>query len=351
MRRIVKKSAQRYKKSTRTVKAVLEDIVMQSIYEKAKRRVLIVDDDTLFRATIMGMLSDEFTCFEVDSGQKAVDFCRRLEQPDIILMDYNMPNVSGAEVCKRLQNIAQLKRVPVVFLSGENDPQLQHKCWEAGASDFVAKPVISETLKHRLMRQIELKQREIHLENLACTDSLTGLYNREYLKQHIPPLVRELNREHRSMSTLMIDIDDFKKYNDYYGHVEGDRVLKKVAHCLKQVINRPYDNIIRYGGEEFIVVLPRTNLDGAKLIAHKMSRAVERLLIENSHSAYGRVTVSIGVAASRENIALDFIDIVKKADKAMYKAKASGKNNVVADNDLSMQTSRYAMVGGSLKAI
>jgi len=343
--------AQQYKKTPGTIKTVLEDNIMQSLFEKAKRSVLIVDDDTLFRATLVGMLSDTFTCFEVESGQKAVDFCRRHQQPDVILMDYNMPTANGADACKRLQNIDQLKHIPVVFLSAENDPDLQHQCWKSGASDFVVKPVVSEALKYRLVHQIGVKQRETHLENLACTDSLTGVYNREYLKQHIPLLVRQLNREHRSLSALMIDIDDFKKYNDNYGHIEGDRVLKKVAHRLKQVVNRPYDNIIRYGGEEFIVVLPRTNLEGAKLIAHKMSRAVERLLIENNHSPYGRVTVSIGVAASKEHTALDFIDIVKKADKAMYKAKVSGKNNVVADIDLSMQASRYAMVGGSLKAI
>lgn len=324
---------------------------MQSLSENTKHSVLIVDDDSLFRSTLVGMLSDTFTCFEVDSGQKAVDFCRRLQQPDVILMDYNMPKVSGADACKRLQNIAQLKHVPVVFLTAENDPELQHRCWQAGASDFVVKPVVSEALKHRLIHQIQVKQRETHLESLACTDPLTGVYNREYLKQHIPPLLRELNREHRSLSVLMIDIDDFKKYNDNYGHIEGDRVLKKVAHSLKQVVNRPFDNVIRYGGEEFIVVLPRTNLEGAKLIAHKMSRAVERLLIENNYSPYGRVTVSIGVAASKEHATLDFVDIVKKADKAMYKAKVSGKNNVVADTDLSMKTSRYAMVGGSLRAI
>ena len=324
---------------------------MQSLSENTKHSVLIVDDDSLFRSTLVGMLSDTFTCFEVDSGQKAVDFCRRLQQPDVILMDYNMPKVSGADTCKRLQNIAQLKRVPVVFLTAENDPELQHRCWQAGASDFVVKPVVSEALKHRLVHQIQVKQRETHLENLACTDPLTGVYNREYLKQHIPPLIRELNREHRSLSVLMIDIDDFKKYNDNYGYIEGDRVLKKVAHRLKQVVNRPFDNVIRYGGEEFIVVLPRTNLEGAKLIAHKMSRAVERLLIENNYSPYGRVTVSIGVAASKEHATLDFVDIVKKANKAMYKAKVSGKNNVVADTDLSKKTSRYAMVGGSLRAI
>lgn len=132
---------------------------------------------------------------------------------------------------------------------------------------------------------------------------------------------------------------------------KGSNALEQVARALKSITKRPTDCVIRFGGEEFVVLLPRTNLDGAKMLAKQMSVAVERLGITNRHSTYGKVTVSIGVASSKEHASLDFIETMKKADKAMYKAKKSGRNNVVADDIPGNENFRYAMVGEKLKAV
>jgi len=318
---------------------------------KLNHTVMIVDDDALFRATLVGMLSNDYKCIESSSGREVIEYCRQYGQPDLILMDYNMPVIDGVTLAKRLSQKFHSSIAPIIFLTGHTEANRQLECWEAGASDFISKPVVADILRLRIQHQINIKERERFLERLSCTDPLTGLFNRQYIKQHVPALVKSLNREHRSMSMLMIDIDDFKKYNDGYGHVEGDKVLKKVAETLKRVTKRPSDCVIRFGGEEFVVLLPRTNLDGAKMLAKKMSVAVERLSLTNEHSSYGKVTVSIGVASSKEHASLDFIETMKKADKAMYKAKKSGKNNVVVDDIPGNESFRYAMVGEKLKAV
>lgn len=318
---------------------------------KRNHTIMIVDDDALFRATLVGMLSNDYKCIEASSGREVIEHCRKYGQPDLILMDYNMPVVDGVTLTKRLNQAFNSSVAPIIFLTGHTDADRQTECWEAGASDFISKPVVAEVLKLRINHQINIKERERFLEKLSCTDSLTGLYNRQYVKQHVPALVKALNREHRSMSMLMIDIDDFKKFNDGYGHVEGDNVLKRVAKVLQRITKRPTDCVIRFGGEEFVVLLPRTNLDGAKMLAKQMSVAVEKLCITNQYSTYGKVTVSIGVASSKEHASLDFIETMKKADRAMYKAKKSGKNNVVADDIPGNDSFRYAMVGAKLNAV
>ena len=318
---------------------------------KLNHTIMIVDDDALFRATLVGMLSNDYRCIEASSGREVIEYCRTYSQPDLILMDYNMSVVDGVTVAKRLKQMFNSTIAPIVFLTGHTDVERQTECWQAGASDFISKPVLAEVLKLRIDHQISIKERERFLEKQSCTDSLTGLYNRQYIKQYVPDLVRALNREHRSMSMLMIDVDDFKKFNDSYGHVEGDNVLKQVAKVLRRSTKRPTDCVIRFGGEEFVVLLPKTNLDGAKMLARQISVAVEKLGITNEKSTYGKVTVSIGVASSKEHASLDFIETMKKADKAMYKAKKSGKNNVVADDIPGNESFRYAMVGGKLNAV
>lgn len=293
-----------------------------------KSSVLIVDDDALVRATIMGMLNKEFDCHYVDNGRKAIEYCKEYGSPDVILMDYHMPEFDGLKTCQAMQQFEELKHVPIVFFTGNEDCELQRKCWMAGAADFVSKPIKAEVLKMRLHHQIEVKSREAYLESLACKDSLTSLYNRQFLVQSLPRIVRQLSREQACLSVMMIDIDDFKKFNDAYGHLDGDKVLKAVAKTLSGIVKRPTDFVLRFGGEEFVVLLPKTKQKEAHQLAHDMTRAVERLLIRHKHSDFGRVTVSIGVSSSENKASLKFVELLKAADEALYAAKALGKNTV-----------------------
>ncbi|WP_412723001.1 GGDEF domain-containing response regulator [Alteromonas sp. D210916BOD_24] len=293
-----------------------------------KYSVLIVEDDALMRSTIIAMLCKEFECNYADDGQMAIEFCQRHGKPDVILMDYHMPEINGLQTCIKLQEYSELKNVPVIFFTGNDDSEVQEQCWRAGAADFVTKPVRAEVLKMRILRQIGVKQKEVYLENLACKDQLTSLYNRQFLSMHVPRLVKQLNREKEPLAVVMIDVDDFKKFNDSYGHLEGDKVLKAVAKSLKNTARRPMDFVFRFGGEEFVVLLPKTRLSGANLIAKKMLKGVEALNIKNKHSDYGKVTISAGVISSENQGALKFVDMLKKADEALYESKSLGKNTV-----------------------
>jgi len=298
---------------------------------EVKRRLLIVDDDALSRSIVAGMLHNDFECYFVENGDQAVDFMESNKRPDLVLMDYNMPQMNGVQAFNKLSDCNSFRHVPVVFYTGSADCSTQKQCWKVGAADFISKTASSEELKMRIDHQIAVKRKEMHLENLACKDALTSLYNRQFLKQLVPKLVKQLNRDKEPMSLLMIDVDDFKKYNDSHGHLEGDKVLKLVANVLRNSLKRPLDTIFRFGGEEFVAVLPKIQLTEAKIVAHRMSKAVERLLIRNADSVYGHVTVSIGVATSQAEKPIDIVNLLKKADKAMYKAKCAGKNSVVAN--------------------
>lgn len=296
---------------------------------KAKKySVLIVEDDALARATVIGMLCKEFDCSYVDDGFEAVRYCQRHETPDVILMDYHMPEVNGVDACKKLQSCSRAKNVPIIFFTANDTCDVEKQCWNAGAADFVQKPAKADVLKMRILRQIGVKEKEQHLESLACKDQLTGLPNRQFLMQSAPRLIKQLTREKTCLSVLMVDVDNFKKYNDTYGHLDGDKVLKAVAGALSKTVRRPLDYVLRFGGEEFMVLLPKTKLEDAQFIGQKMTEAVEELMIAHQHSNHGVVTVSIGASSSENESSLKFVELVKKADKALYHAKSIGKNTV-----------------------
>lgn len=297
---------------------------------KQRNRLLIVDDDKLFRSTVEGMLCQDFDCASVNSGLKAISYIKKFSPPDAIVMDYHMPGCNGIETMQMLKKCAGLRHVPVIFLTGVENHEVQRQCWDVGAADFISKPVRAQDIRMRIEHQIEVKKRECHLEELACKDALTSLYNRQFFVQSVPRLVRQMNREKAELSVLMIDIDDFKKYNDTYGHLKGDEVIRLVAGAIAKGAQRPMDLLFRFGGEEFVVLLPKVSLAKAKIVANRISSAVRELLIKNAKSSYGRVTVSIGAATSQRGSGINFIEVLKKADKAMYKAKCAGKNMLVA---------------------
>ncbi|WP_394221562.1 diguanylate cyclase [Alteromonas gracilis] len=306
---------------------------------KQKSRLLIVDDDKLSRSTVEGMLCQDFDCASVDSGLRAISYIKKFSPPDAVVMDYHMPGCNGIETMQMLKKYADFRHVPVVFLTGIENEEIQRQCWKVGAADFISKPVRAQDIRMRLEHQIQVKRRECHLEELACKDALTSLYNRQFFVQSVPRLIRQMNRERAALSVLMIDIDDFKKYNDTYGHLKGDEVIKRVAGAIAKGAQRPLDLLFRFGGEEFVVILPKVSLPNAKVVANRISSTVRGLFIKNAKSSYGRVTVSIGAAASYQGEKINFIDLLKKADKAMYKAKCAGKNMLVASIPKSIASS------------
>ncbi|MFS1702823.1 diguanylate cyclase [Alteromonas sp. AMM-1] len=302
---------------------------MNTKTNQTKYKVLIVDDDKLYRETLVAMLSDTYLCAVAADATTVLKACQSQIAPDLILLDFRLQKESGIEVCQQLQKCRFAKDIPVVFVTAEESSDVQVDCWKAGASDFVTKPVVCNTLIQRIKHQLEIRDREQALEQQIMRDGLTGLKNRQYLKNEVPALIKQLRRDGDNLSVLMIDIDDFKKYNDTEGHIKGDECIRKVAAALEDRANRPLDSVVRYGGEEFLVILPRTDLRGARRVAQDMCRQVEKMLITHETSAYGVVTISVGVASSTNTRATKFGDLVRQADEALYKGKSCGKNCVV----------------------
>ncbi|HUL31734.1 MAG TPA: diguanylate cyclase [Thermodesulfobacteriota bacterium] len=292
--------------------------------KEAKGRILVVDDapDTL--EIIQKLLQyegyDVSVALTGEEGVKRVDE----ERPDVVLMDINLPGIDGTEALRRIRIINPLQCV--IMLTAFATVENAIYALKEGASDFVKKPFENEHLihivnqcleKYRTLRDKENLEEEVR--RLSITDDLTGLYNhRHFFKTLEAELVR-LKRQKTSLSLLMFDLDNFKKYNDLYGHLEGDKVLKTVGEIVKHSIRHNVDSGYRYGGDEFTVLLIGASVDQATTIAERIRSTIEQT---KSH----HITVSIGLSEYRDH--LDLEGFVKSADEAMYRAKNSGGNRV-----------------------
>ncbi|WP_269520350.1 GGDEF domain-containing response regulator [Alteromonas sp. BMJM2] len=293
-------------------------------------RVLIVDDEITSRILFESILESFVTCQTASSGREAIQQCRQ-EVPDLVLLDMNMPDKNGLEVCQALRVFPETASIPIIFVTATMDVQVENACWEVGASDFVMKPVNASTLTHRIKTHLENKTRTEFLESMIYHDQLTGLYNRSYLAKEIPKTVKQVARDKGSVGAILIDIDRFKLFNDNYGHLEGDMCLQQVASIVENTVKRPKDAVIRFGGEEFLVLLPYVDENGARIVAEQIVSAVNNANIIHEYGIDGIVTISAGYATKP---ARDLIDsgvnpLIKNADVALFTAKEKGKNQAI----------------------
>ena len=288
-------------------------------------KIFVVDDDEMVRLTLQNILEEHFLVEVFSSGFSILDFCSN-NIPDLILLDVNLPDINGLEVCRKLRLRAYFEHIPIVFITATYDTNSQNACWEAGATDFIGKPIIASTLLHRSINHLENKLRLERLIDLTYKDALTELFNRHYLDLEVSNLFKQSIRDKQIFSLLMIDIDYFKAYNDMYGHPQGDKCLKELAIVLNKVIKRPQDIAIRYGGEEFLVVLPQTKIEGVELICQRIQAELNHKLIEHLESTFNQVTVSIGGAVYNNDGELSLEELIAIADQQLYKAKKMGRN-------------------------
>ncbi|MEO2280817.1 GGDEF domain-containing response regulator [Pseudoalteromonas pernae] len=288
-------------------------------------RVLVVDDEEVSRITLLTLLGEHYTVEALVDGNQVIPYCER-QKPDLILMDVNMPGVCGLDVCKTLKSREDLADIPVVFVTATFDLDAQNACWEAGATDFISKPVAASTLIHRTRNHLENKLHVDQLVKLTFRDSLTELYNRHYLNVEIESVIKQAVRSQEPIGVLMMDLDYFKAYNDHYGHQQGDQCLRQVAACITNTIRRPQDIAIRYGGEEFLVVLPFTNEEGVSCVAQQILDAVAQQNIAHEKSPLNRVSISIGGVCCTNAHEYSLFQLISIADKALYNAKHEGKN-------------------------
>jgi diguanylate cyclase (GGDEF)-like protein len=245
-----------------------------------------------------------------------------------------MPGIDGYEVLRRLRADPRSSDTPVVFLSGRALASDVVEAFGLGAHDYLRKPFAPTELEARVdaaiqiyRLQAELRQANTELDLQARTDSLTGLWNRRHLQHQLE--VRDASARGRGESfvVLMVDIDRFKAINDTYGHEEGDKVLRQVASCLQSSV-RPDDVVGRWGGEEFLLILPRTHLAAAMVVGARICARVRENYIDVGGSRPVRVTVSVGVAVSTSFHGSGPDDVARAADQALYDAKALGRDQV-----------------------
>jgi len=297
-----------------------------------KNTVLIVDDDALNIAALTHILKDDYTIFVEKDGEDAIETAKEL-LPDLVLLDIVMPKMDGFEVLAYLKSRPETREIPVVFITGLNNAQDEERGLVLGAADYIHKPFSPSIIKLRVKNQLQLVNQIRIINHLSMTDTLTSLFNRRHFNTRLSYEWNRAIRDKTLLSILMIDVDNFKNYNDTYGHLQGDVVLRGIADILRKKLLRSTDMLARWGGEELAVLLPMTDLPGACVVAEKLRVAVVEHVFEYN-GAPTQVTISIGVNCvapwKHSNMKL----FVGEADRALYQAKKTGKNKAVVAEGL-----------------
>lgn len=290
-----------------------------------KPRLLLVDDQRINILTLHELFREECDIFMAMSGEQALEACQKV-LPDLILLDVHMEGMDGHEVCRRLKKDLKTRDIPIIFVTAQGAEEDEVFGLELGAVDFIAKPINPVIVRARVNTHLTLKHQSDMLRSMALLDGLTGVANRRRFDEELARTWRQSLREKTELSAIMIDIDYFKRYNDHYGHMQGDACLRSVAGALETAVNRPYDLLARYGGEEFVCLLPNTHLGGAVVVAERMQACVQALQLEHSASGVGqRVTVSIGVSTMTANATDGPQVLLEAADRQLYQAKQAGR--------------------------
>ncbi|WP_035877352.1 diguanylate cyclase [Cryobacterium sp. MLB-32] len=292
--------------------------------------MMVSDDSLVIRTVVRVHLEDAgYRVVEAVDGSDALDKCRE-SLPDVILLDIEMPGMDGYDVLAQLKADPLMEDLPVVFLSTLNGMDDVLRGLRGGAHDYLKKPFEPAELVARVAAaahvkhlQDQLRQRNAELEMLSRTDALTGLRNRRDVEETLGHLCGDAIRHGDSICLLMLDIDYFKRVNDSYGHPAGDAVLAEVARRLASQL-RDADVAARWGGEEFLVVLPRTDLAGALIVGERIRRVIE-VTPMRAVGASISVTVSGGCSLGPLDSGAALIDV---ADRLLYSAKASGRNRI-----------------------
>ena len=296
-------------------------------------KILLVDDTSSNIDVLMKTLEPEgYSLAVASSGKKALEIAQRF-LPDLILLDIVMPRFDGFETCRQLKKKEATQDIPVIFITARNDPDDIIKGFDAGGVDYISKPFRQEEVCVRVRTHLKLRNLMKRLEYLARTDQLTGLSNRRDILTKIEQEIFRYQRNKRTFILIMCDIDHFKTINDTYGHDAGDCILINVAQALKEAV-RNYDTVGRWGGEEFLIVLPETELADGIQVAEKL-----RLNVESKEFYYNekklKITISFGVSIYEDGMTID--TCIKRADERLYIAKETGRNKIIPATNISVR--------------
>ncbi len=298
-------------------------------------KILVVEDIKAVREQIRDVLLKNRLAQEVIEATDGLKGFKLLlsHRPDLVICDITMPQLDGFKFLEMRSGRHELSDIPVLMLTASGDVENKVKALERGAVDYITKPFDDSELTARVKVHLQIKslQDELRhanalLEKLAVTDGLTSIYNRRYLMDALEKEFHRAKRYGESFAVILIDVDHFKNVNDNFGHQMGDFVLRELAQILFQQL-RGTDTVGRYGGEEFVILLPGTDLQGAAALADRARHLVEQHPFRRG-DAFARITLSAGVVAYPHPLLQSPDDIVQQADAALYRAKKQGRNVV-----------------------
>ena len=296
--------------------------------ETSLHKVLIVEDSKLNQEVLRRILVNDHTVLLAQTGPEGLEMARS-EYPDLILLDIVLPGMDGFEVLTELKKSDKTRSIPVIIISAMTKPDDEVKGLTLGAVDYITKPFHEIVVKTRVETHLRILKQMRVIEKFGFIDTLTNIPNRRQFDRDI---IREWNRGKRDskpFSILMIDVDHFKLYNDTHGHQQGDIALQTVASAITTSLKRATDIAARWGGEEFAVLLPETELAGALKVAEDIRNSVETAMIPGDDGvSVHNVTISIGVAPVVPGDDTNIAELIRRADEALYKAKDTGRNRV-----------------------
>ena len=341
---------------------------MNERFTADKADILVVDDKPDNLRLLATILTERgYEVRKAISGQLCLRAAKAVV-PDLILLDINMPGISGYEICQQLRATPSTKNVPIVFLSALHETIDKVKAFQCGGNDYICKPFqleeifvrienqlkisflqkeleaqkkaleiqnrrLEEEIQYRVEAENQLLQINQQLQILATVDSLTQLANRHAFDRFLQREWRRMGREQKPLGIILCDVDYFKLYNDHFGHQAGDKCLQQVANAITQVVKRPADLVARYGGEEFAVILPNTDIQGVSTVAEMIRQQVENLQIPHPQSLVNNcVTLSLGLACTIPDQDNHPEQLIQRSDEALYEAKQKGRNQAVISN-------------------
>jgi two-component system, cell cycle response regulator len=299
--------------------------------------VLLAEDQEISRKLTEKILHKAgINVTSVENGKKALELFKKQFFP-IILSDWMMPEMDGIELCRAIRSTKSAGYVFIILLTARDSKEDIIAGLEAGADDYLAKPFNPGELNARIktgMRILELerslKNANEEIKKLSVTDPLTGCYNRGYLNDRLSKDITYALRYKHPLSLILCDIDHFKIVNDNYGHQAGDRVLIDFVNCIQQTFRNKIDWLVRYGGEEFIIVLPETSVEGAKVLAERLRIRISHQKTQIDHVEI-KITASFGIAGFTHRThkeKISDLNLITKADQLLYQAKEEGRNRI-----------------------
>jgi len=303
--------------------------------EDRQARILVVDDNADNAEIVATRLRYRgYTITEAGTGEEALEQIRQ-GSPDLVLLDIMLPDIDGFEVSRRVKGDPALPFIPIILVTARDSTEDKVMGFEAGADDYLTKPINFSELEARVRSMLrikrlqdELEEKNRELRRLSVIDGLTGLYNHRHIHGLLHDEFERSGRTGAPLTAAMFDLDHFKLVNDTWGHPAGDRVLIQIAAILR-ISARDVDRLGRYGGEEFITILPSTDTEGGSVFVERVRTSVESREFDIGADEPIRMTISAGVATFPHEHVTDVESLIHAADRALYAAKASGRNRTI----------------------